>query len=130
MSLHQVHRITNIILSALENKVHCEGVFLDIAQAFDRVWHEGLLYKIKFLPAPLYLIFKSFLSHAVCCEDVLSNTYLIKAGVLQGSTLAPTLFNVFTSNILHSNVTFLITFADDTVLISSDPNLIQASENF
>jgi hypothetical protein len=28
------------------NKV-CTSVFLDIQQAFDKVWHKGLLYKLK-----------------------------------------------------------------------------------
>ena len=40
------------------------GIFLDISKAFDRVWHEGLLYKIKSIGisgTPLKLI-KSFLS--------------------------------------------------------------------
>ena len=41
------------------------GVFLDISKAFDRVWHEGLIYKIKSIGVtglPLELI-QSFLSH-------------------------------------------------------------------
>lgn len=37
-TIHQVHRITDIISSSLETKNHCDAVFLDVAQAFDRVW--------------------------------------------------------------------------------------------
>ena len=40
------------------------GIFLDISKAFDRVWHEGLLYKIQstgISGTPLKLI-ESFLS--------------------------------------------------------------------
>jgi hypothetical protein len=37
-----VHRITDIIEKTLENKGVCSAVFLDVAQAFDRVWHKGL----------------------------------------------------------------------------------------
>ena len=41
------------------------GVFLEISKAFDRVWHEGFIYKIKSIGVtglPLELI-QSFLSH-------------------------------------------------------------------
>ena len=30
------------------------GVFLDISKAFDRVWHEGLIYKIKCISVTVY----------------------------------------------------------------------------
>ena len=46
-TIEQVHRITNIIHRALENKHYCTAAFLDISQAFDKIWHEGLLSKIK-----------------------------------------------------------------------------------
>jgi len=42
---HQVHRLVNAISYSLEQKLHCMWVFLDISQAFDQVWHDGLLYK-------------------------------------------------------------------------------------
>jgi hypothetical protein len=44
-TIHQIDRIIDKISSSLEKKEHCPCVFLDIAQAFDRVWHDGLLYK-------------------------------------------------------------------------------------
>ena len=42
-TIDQVHRITTIIEKALEEKQVCSTIFLDVAQAFDRVWHEGLI---------------------------------------------------------------------------------------
>jgi len=105
-------------------------VFLDIAQAFDRVWHAGLLFKTRFLPAPLFLIIKSFLSNrsfAIRCADELSQIKHIKAGVPQGSILAPTLYNIFTSDTPHFDNTTLATFADDTCIISTNADLTIAS---
>jgi hypothetical protein len=50
-TIDQVHRITNIIEQTLEEKKVCSTVFLDVTQAFDKVWHEGLNHKLKlFLP--------------------------------------------------------------------------------
>jgi hypothetical protein len=46
-TIDQVHRITDIIEKTLENKGVCSAVFLDIAQVFDRVWHRGLLHKLR-----------------------------------------------------------------------------------
>jgi len=45
----QVHRITNVINKALESKTCCAAALLDSGKTFDKVWHEGLLYKIKTL---------------------------------------------------------------------------------
>ena len=38
------------------------GVFLDIYKSFDRVWHEGLLYKVKSygISGPLSILIKTF----------------------------------------------------------------------
>jgi hypothetical protein len=45
-TIQQSHRIVNKITASLVKKF-CTAAFLDNAQAFDKVWHTGLLYKIK-----------------------------------------------------------------------------------
>ena len=46
-TLQQCHRITHTVNTALEHKRYCTAAFLDVSQAFDKVWHPGLLYKLK-----------------------------------------------------------------------------------
>jgi hypothetical protein len=43
----QCHRIVNKIKESIEEKKVCTSVFIDIQQAFDKIWHKGLLYKLK-----------------------------------------------------------------------------------
>jgi hypothetical protein len=45
--IEQTHRIVQRINEALENKQYCSAAFLDISQAFDKVWHTGLLYELR-----------------------------------------------------------------------------------
>jgi len=60
----QIHRITDKISASFETKQYCPALFLGISQAFDRVWHDGLLFKLKhFLPSLYYLIIKSYLEN-------------------------------------------------------------------
>jgi hypothetical protein len=55
-TIQQTHRIVNKIATSLEEETLCTVDFLDVAQAFDKVWRTGLLYKIKDrLPSPHYL---------------------------------------------------------------------------
>jgi hypothetical protein len=46
-TIEQTHSIIRRINEALENKQYCSASFLDIPQAFDKVWHTGLLYKLR-----------------------------------------------------------------------------------
>jgi hypothetical protein len=43
-TIEQTHRIVRQKNEALEHKQYCSPAFLGIAQAFDKVWHTGLLY--------------------------------------------------------------------------------------
>jgi hypothetical protein len=61
-TIQQCHRLTTITNKTLEDRQYCSAVFLDISQAFDKVWHKGLLLKIQETLPPAYFdILKSYL---------------------------------------------------------------------
>ncbi|KAL1487554.1 hypothetical protein ABEB36_015773 [Hypothenemus hampei] len=121
-TIDQVHRITNIIEKSLEEGKVCSTVFLDVAQAFDKVWHEGLYCKLnKLLPNPFSQLLKSYITDRVFRikqEDTYSELKEIKAGVPQGSVLGPVLYLVYTSDIPKLENDTIATFADDTAIMA------------
>ena len=131
-TIQQCHRIVNRIRESLEQKKVCASVFLDIEQAFDKVWHQGLLYKLrKQLPDQIFLILKSYITDRyfqVKIEHTLSHYHPVQSGVPQGSVLGPLLYLIFTADIPTTADTLIATFADDTAILSSDSRPDRASE--
>ncbi len=121
-TIDQVHRITDLIEKSLEERKICSAIFLDIAQAFDKVWLDGLIFKLeKTLPFEYCELLKSYLKRRyfrVKQEGVYSSIKEAKAGVPQGSVLGPFLFVVFTSDIPQTSNTTIATFADDTAILA------------
>jgi hypothetical protein len=121
-TIDQVHHITDIIEKTLENKSVCSAVFLDIAQAFDRVWHRGLLHKLRStLPDQFYLLLKSYLTNRhfhVRHEDSYSELKLIKAGVPRGSVLGPVLYLLYINDVPTTSNSTMAMFADDTAVMA------------
>ena len=119
----QLHRVTTTILQSLEKKQFCAAAFLDVAQAFDRVWHAGLLYKIRcLLPSNVCDLLQNYLSNRtffVTYGMYTSTTRPISAGVPQGSVLGPLLYSLFTADIPATiDQTVVATFADDTAFLA------------
>jgi hypothetical protein len=84
------------------------AVFFDIAGAFDKVWHQGLMYKLFMIKVPYYLIkiIANFLNGRTFCvkiEGVKSSIRIIQCGVPQGGVLSPTLFSIFINDIPVTN---------------------------
>lgn len=87
---------------AIDRRGEALAVSLDIAKAFDRVWHRGLLSKLPAygLPGNLCSWISGFLHGRrmrVVVDGHASALMSVNAGVPQGSVLSPTLF------ILHIN---------------------------
>ena len=74
--------------------------FLNMSKAFDKVWHEGLIFKLKSMgisDALLELI-KSFLTNRfqrVVLNGQTSEWLSVKAGVPQGLILGPLFFLIY-----------------------------------
>ena len=130
-TIDQVHRLTDVIENAFEHKKICSAVFLDVSQAFDKVWHDGLIHKLKTqLPISFCKFLESYLSERyfiVKQGGEYSDLKPILAGIPQGSILGPTLYLLYTNDIPVSSSYFTATFADDTALLAVGDNELQAA---
>ncbi|XP_017780075.1 PREDICTED: RNA-directed DNA polymerase from mobile element jockey-like [Nicrophorus vespilloides] len=105
--------------------MHTGGVFLDVAKAFDKVWHKGLLHKMitSSFPDGLIQLIESYLDHrtfSVKLGDVRSSVRPIRSGVPQGSILSPFLFAIFMADmpkIQAGSSTSVAYYADDTAIL-------------
>lgn len=102
------------------------AAFLDISKAFDKVWHDGLCYKLLLLGVPLILVrlIKAFLTDRIArvrVEDALSDPFTPSAGVPQGSCLSPLLYLLYCHDVpMPRNAkSELAQYADDTVYWTS-----------
>ena len=91
-SLRQLLAITTEIYNSFENLDETRAVFLDISKAFDKVWHEGLIFKLNQngIRGNLLLTLTDFLQNRnqrVVLNGIESSWEPILAGVLRGQSL-------------------------------------------
>ena len=109
------------------------GVFLDISKAFDKVWHEGLLFKLRQygVEGSMYGILKNYLNNrfqSVVLNGTQSSWNKIGAGVPQGSVLGPLLFLIYINDLPDNLKSRAKLFADDTSLFSTVNNVLHSCE--
>ena len=100
--INQLTSITHTIFKAFDCSppLDVRSVYLDISKAFDRVWHDGLMYKLKHcdVSGQLLVLIQSFVKdrkQQTVLNGKNSNWGDISAGVPQCSNLGPLFFFVY-----------------------------------
>ena len=45
--INQLNAITHDIFKGFDDRLQIRGAFLDISKTFDKLWHEGLIYRLR-----------------------------------------------------------------------------------
>jgi exonuclease III len=117
--------------------------FVDLRKAFDTVWHDGLLFKLREagISKNVLCLLKSLYSGVrgrVVVNGETTREFPIKQGVRQGCTLSPILFDLYINDLvkalrtgekagipLQSGFLCSLLFADDVVLLAKTAKGLQ-----
>ena len=104
--VNQLIAVTHDIFGACNCNPPLEvrSVFLDISKTFDKIWHEGLLYKAKsmWISGELYNLLENLLSgrpQKVVLNGQMSSWRPVLAGVAQVSILGPLIFLIYVNDL-------------------------------
>ena len=95
--------------------------FLDLLKAFDRVWHDGLIYKLKVngISGNILQLLQNFLKGQKQRVVLKSSKWkTISAGVPQGSVLGTLFFLIYINDIVINITCGIKLYPDDTSLFS------------
>ena len=132
-TINQLVDIYNTFCKALDEGKEVRAIFCDISKAFDRVWHKGLLFKLRAAGISCSFLnwFADYLNdrkQKVVLPGASSSWTSVGAGVPQGSILGPLLFLLYINDIVEDINSSIRLFADDTSLYIIVDNPIQAAE--
>ena len=122
---HEIH-------AALDNGHDMRIVFMDMSKAFDKVWHKGVIFKLKRkrIDGLLLKWFISYLENRfqrVVIDGQSSNELPVQTGVPQGSILGPLVFLIYMDDIIDKILCDIRLFADDTCLLEIVHNAIESA---
>ena len=131
--IYQLISITSDIYKNFEKHDETRAVFLDISKAFDKVWHDGLIFKLKSngISGNLLQFLENYVSNRyqrVTLNGSESSWRSISAGVPQGSVLGPLLFLVYINDLTENIKSQMRLFADDSSIFTPVKNVIDTHE--
>ena len=126
--INQLLYITYDTYHSLDDDLETRDDFLDISKAFDNVWHEGFLFKLKQndTSGNLLNVITDFLyqrKQRVVLNGQHSSWTNIEAGVTQGSILGPLFFLICINDLSDGLASNPKLFEDNTSLFSVVHNI-------
>ena len=109
------------------------GIYLDLSKAFDKIWHQGLLFKLEFfgIRGKLFNLLEDYLPNRfrrVLLNGQESSWLPIKAGVPQESILGLLLFLIYINDLADGLNSIAKLFADDMSIFSIAQDLNESAK--
>lgn len=120
----QLQRIKSHIQGGFNVRKSTGMILIDIEKAYERIWHNGLLFKLIVTKTPHYIIkfIHSYLRNRTFQVNVNNNastTKHITYGLPQCAVLSPTLYNVYIHDFPRTQDCKIAFFADDTAFFAT-----------
>lgn len=136
----QIFTLSEVITARAPHRTYC--CFIDIKKAFDRVWRDGLWKQLweGGVKGKLWRVIRSLykkVESKVMVDGKFSDWFEILAGLRQGCSLSPTLFDIFINSLallFHERgmgvrvaevILACLLFADDIVLMADTAEELQ-----
>ena len=121
----QLFRLTQEVIDGFHAKKDTSAIFIDLQQAYDRIWRKGLLIKMQKLGINGKMIkwVEAFLTNRTIqtrFDGALSSKLTLEEGLPQGSALSCTLFLIFINDLPGLLNVSKALFADDLVIWTTD----------
>ena len=121
-------RFENNIRENFKRGETCIAIYIDLKSAYDKVWRDGLIYKIQRagVVGKMYKWLLDYLKDRlfrVQVEGELSDLFEMKTGVPQGAILSPLLFNLMLVDLPEQQDIKLHVYADDITITCSKKNM-------
>jgi len=141
-TMDQIFTLHEIVAGRNERRLMTYMAFLDVRRAYDRVWRDGLLYKLlqNGISGRMFSMIRSMLElnkRTVVVQGAASTAFDTTVGLPQGAVLSPLLYALFINGLAetlkerHLGVWVsdrqvgILLYADDVVLVANSPEQLQ-----